>query len=90
MALAWAAEQIHQTEPSIAVEMLEARLKLERPMSYRYDYNVLHEIAITAAIVGLQKNRELLPLLDEWAGTDFGYVSSSCRETASQLRAAKQ
>jgi hypothetical protein len=73
----------------MAVELLEARLRLERPMSYRYDYNVSHEIAITAAIVGLQKNRELLPLLDEWAATDFGFVSSTCRETATQLRAAK-
>jgi hypothetical protein len=88
--LAWGAEQIHQTEPDIAVALLEARLKLERPMSFRYDYNVLHEIAPTAAIVGIQKNTQVLPLLDAWAETDFGFVSSICRETASELRSAKK
>lgn len=89
MGLAWVAEQIHRTEPDIAVELLEERLKLERPRSYKFDYNISTEIAITAAIAGIQKDRELLPLLDEWAETDFGFVSSTCRETATELRATK-
>jgi hypothetical protein len=88
--LAWIAEQVHRSEPDIAVGLLRARLSLERPRAYVLDYNIPHEIPLAAALAGIQKNTELLPLLDEWAATDYGYISQACGAAAAQLRGRKK
>jgi len=88
MGLAWSAEQMHRHEKDVSVDLLKARLSLERPRTFDFtDYrNMGAEIPIAAAVAAIQKNSELLPLLDEWAATDFGHVSAACREAADQLR----
>jgi hypothetical protein len=84
--LAWTAEQVHRSEPDVAVGLLEARLSLERPRARVPDRNISHEIPLAAALAGIQKNTDLLPLLDEWAATDYGYISQACAAVAAQLR----
>jgi hypothetical protein len=84
--LARSAEQLHRIEPDVPVEFLEARLGLERTRSH-LDRNIQYEVPLAAALAAIQKNTELLPLLDAWAATDdLGYVSHACAAAAEQLR----
>ena len=42
---------------------------------------------LRSALAAIQKNAELLPLLDAWATTtDLGFVSHACAAAAEQLR----
>jgi hypothetical protein len=84
-ALPWAAKQIHRNDEDISIELLKAKLSGKLP-SDAAGYSIAFDVPLAAVVAGLQKNRELLPLLEKWGATDFGYISDTCREVAKQLR----
>lgn len=77
--LKWTAEQIHQKEKEISIGLLKA--KLSSPAS-----ESSYDVPVAAALASLQKNRDLLPLLDKWAAANVGIPSDACREAAKQIR----
>jgi hypothetical protein len=78
-ALEWTSGQIHKCDNDISIGLLKSKLSV--PRSYAHD-----GVPLAAAIAGLQKNRELLPLLDKWAETNLDLISDPCREAARRIR----
>jgi hypothetical protein len=84
-ALKWSVKHIHSIERDISIELLKTKLSLAPRSAYTHDLS-WEGIPFVARIIGMQKNTELLPLLDEWSNTDSGIISTTCREVARQLR----
>src|SRR5688572_30314964 len=79
----WAAEQIHRYDKEISAGLLKAKLSREPAAA---DDAFRGDVPLAALVAGLQKNRDVLPLLDGWGATDLGFISETCRQVAEQLR----
>ena len=82
----WGAQQIHSVEKDFSVDLLKAKLSVDRDAS---GWLIQNEVPVAAVLASLQKNNELLPLIEQWGERDYGYVRSVCLWVAKQMRGKK-